>query len=334
MLIRDVGEFALIDRLAARIGASAEAVQVGIGDDAAVIATGARNDLILTTDTMVEGVHFRLDFASPRQVGWKALASAVSDVAAMGGTPTAVIVSLAVNGHVAVDVVDDLYDGLAACANRHDTEIVGGDTVHTDGPMVVTVSVVGECQAGRAVTRAGAQPGDAVVVTGTPGDSGAGLALLAAGKGNDPRFAALVKRHLQPTARIFEGATLADHGATAIIDISDGLMQDAGHIARRSGVGIQIRLDRIPTSDPLRSAGDALGVDPTGWILAGGEDYELLATMVPSATGDVAAKMETSGCVAIAVIGVVVEGQGVTVVDADENPLEASPGWEHFSASG
>jgi len=330
MLVRDVGEFGLIERLAARLAGGGADVLVGIGDDAAVLRTGGPKDLVFTTDTMVENVHFRLDFASPWQVGWKALASAVSDISAMGGMPRAAVVSVAVSRDVRVDVLDGLYGGIATSAEHHQTQVLGGDTVRTEGPMVVTVSAVGECETGQAVARSGAQPGDVVVVTGTLGDSAAGLALLAAGRGGDARFQTLLERHLQPTARLAEGALLARAGATALIDISDGLVQDAGHVARMSGAKIEIRLDRIPTSEALQAAGDVLHVDPTRWALSGGEDYELLAALSERAIGDVAAEIEAVGGSPIRVIGRVIEGEGVTVRDADGRPLAARSGWDHF----
>lgn len=331
MLIRDLGEFALIERLTARLGPGSADVRVGIGDDAAVIATGGPKDLVFTTDSMVENVHFRLDFASPWQVGWKALASAVSDIGAMGGTPRAAIVSIAARGDVPVEQVAALYDGLAASGERHDTRVVGGDTVRTDGPMVVTVSAVGGCEAGQAVVRSGAQPGDVVVVTGTPGDSGAGLALSAAGKGDDPAFERLVRRHLEPTARLREADILARGGATALIDVSDGLVQDAGHIARLSEVGIEIMLEQIPTSGAVWAAGESLGIDPMGWVLAGGEDYELLAAMPQSAVPAAVDAVCQEGGVPPAVIGCVVEGEGVKVLDGQGRLVPVPKGWDHFS---
>ncbi len=331
MLVGDIGEFMLIDRLAARLRPAGSGVRVGIGDDAAVIATGGARDLVFTTDTMVQGVHFRADFASPWQVGWKALASTVSDIGAMGAVPKVAIVSIAVPADTPVDTLTELYDGLAASGEFHRTDVVGGDTVRTDGPVVVTVAATGECSAGQAVTRSGARPGDVVVVTGTLGDSAAGLALLTAGKGDIPSFTKLVERHLKPTARLNEGLLLANAGATALIDISDGLVQDAGHLAEAGGVGIEIRLDRIPTSQALQAAGKALGVNPAAWILAGGEDYELLATMNEEDARNMQEQLKQSEAAPLAVIGVVVEEKGVRVLDADGELLNTPNGWDHFA---
>ncbi len=182
------------------------------------------------------------------------------------------------------------------------------------------------------MTRSGARPGDVVVVTGTLGDSAAGLALLTAGKGDIPAFAKLVERHLQPTARLNEGLLLAGAGATALIDISDGLVQDAGHLAEASGAGIEIRLDRIPTSEALQAAGKALGVNPAAWILAGGEDYELLATMNEEDARKAQARLGQNEDAPLAVIGVVVEEKGVRVLDAEGKLLNAPNGWDHFAA--
>lgn len=331
MLVGDLGEFTLIDRLAARLHPARPDVWVGIGDDAAVIGSSGAGDLVFTIDTMVEGVHFRADTASPWQIGWKALAATVSDIGAMGAVPKVAIVSIAVPADTPVGMLAELYDGLSASGEFHRTDIVGGDTVRTDGPVVVTVAATGECATGQAVRRAGARPGDVVVVTGTLGDSAAGLALLTAAKGDITSFAKLVERHLQPTARLREGVLLAGAGATALIDISDGLVQDAGHLADASGVGIEIRLDQVPTSDALRAAGEVLGVNPGEWILAGGEDYELLATMNDESARAAQVRLSRDEGAPLAVIGAVVEGNGVRILDAAGKPLSVPEGWDHFA---
>ena len=297
---RELGEFGLIDHVVARLGTSA-AVLLGPGDDAAVV-TAPDGRVVATTDVLVEGVHFRRDWSAAYDVGRKAAAANLADVAAMGATATALLVGLAAPGDLPVAWATGLADGLRDEAALVGAVVVGGDTVSCDR-VVVSVTALGDLAGRSPVTRAGARPGDDVVLAGTTGRSAAGLALLQAGQGAGP----LVDAHRRPTPPYALGPALADLGATAMCDVSDGLMQDAGHLAAASGVLFELDSALLPRVD---------GVD-LDTALTGGEDHALVAT-VPAGTA------LPDGLVRI---GTVRPGSGVSVLGHD--PLARS--WEHFS---
>lgn len=274
MRLSDIGEFALIERLAGRIhNVDAGEVIVGIGDDAAVWKSGGVYHMA-TTDTMVEGVHFSSGSSPWRDVGWKAMASNLSDIAAMGGWPPFfALVSLAMPPETDVEAAEALYEGLAECAREYGVTIVGGDTARAPQVSVAVAIIAGvKLHAGkpRILRRDQAQPGDVIAVTGTLGDSAGGLRRLNEGVGaNDP----LTRRHLHPQPRTNLGAEAAQRGILCGIDVSDGLLQDVGHICERSNVGAVLNAADIPLSDELRAAypKNALQLACTG-----GEDYELV----------------------------------------------------------
>jgi len=292
---RDLGEFGLIAAVTARLPLSAT-VLLGPGDDAAVVAvSGGR--VIATTDVLVEGVHFRRDWSSAQDVGCKAAAANLADVAAMGGRATALLVGLAAPPDLPVSWALGLADGLRDEAAVVGAVVVGGDTVSAP-QVVVSVTALGELTR-EPVTRAGARPGDLVVVAGRLGWSSAGLRLLREGVTDGP----LVEAHRRPRPPYGLGPALAEAGATAMCDVSDGLVQDLGHIAVASGVGIE--LDSSALVDREVSLDD---------VLSGGEDHALVATL----RGD-----PPEGC---RVVGRVVAGSGVRV---DGRTVEG--GWEHFA---
>jgi thiamine-monophosphate kinase len=291
---RDAGEFGLIAAVTARLPQS-DAVLLGPGDDAAVLAF-PRGRVVATTDVLVEGVHFRRDWSSAYDIGRKAAAANLADVAAMGGTGTALLVGLAAPGELPLAWALELADGLRDEAALVGACVVGGDTVSCD-LVVISVTALGTVD--RWVTRAGAQPGDLVVLAGRTGLSAAGLALLRQGISSSP----LVDAHRRPSPPYGFGAVLAAAGASAMCDVSDGLVADLGHIATASGVAID--LESAALHDPDVALAD---------VLTGGEDHALVATL----TGPV-----PEGC---RVIGSVRAGSGVTV---DGRP--ASGGWDHFA---
>jgi thiamine-monophosphate kinase len=292
---RDLGEFGLIAAVTARLPLSA-AVLLGPGDDAAVVAF-PDGRVVATTDVLVEGVHFRRDWSSALDVGHKAAAANLADVAAMGGTATALLVGLAAPPDLPVSWALGLADGLRDEAALVGAVVVGGDTVSSPH-VVVSVTALGSLT-GTPVTRAGARPGDQVVLAGRPGLSAAGLRLLQQGCTVGP----LVAAHRRPCPPYQAGPALAAAGATAMCDVSDGLVRDQGHIATASGVGIE--LDSASLADPDVDLED---------VLTGGEDHALVATLPGP---------PPPGC---RVIGRVVAGAGVRV---DGGP--AGGGWEHFS---
>jgi thiamine-monophosphate kinase len=282
-----LGEFALIDRVVARAGV-ARATEVGPGDDAAVLRT-PDGRVVATTDVLVEGRHFRRDWSSGTDVGHKAAAANLADVAAMGAVPTALLVGLACPGDTPTAWLEQVADGLAAECGPLGAAVVGGDTVASapdSGAVVLSVTALGDLGGRRPVLRSGAGPGDVLALAGRLGWSACGLAVLRRGFSSP---LAAVRAHRRPAPPYAAGPAAADAGATAMCDVSDGLLADAGHLAEASGVVVDI--DRralaavtVDLPGPLPQVGAALGVDPLAWVLTGGEDHALLATFPAGAT--------------------------------------------------
>jgi thiamine-monophosphate kinase len=316
-------EFSLIDRIRERTAQGRDDVRLGIGDDAAIVAVPAGQELAVAIDTMVEGVHFPLDTRAA-DIGWKSLAVNLSDLAAMGATPAWALLAMTLpKGDP--DFIDDFAIGFAQLAQSYRLALVGGDT--TRGTLTISVAVHGFVPPGKALTRGGAKPGDAIFVTGTLGDAAAGLQLLRRHGDSDARSLFLIERLNRPTPRVAAGLALRGH-ATACIDVSDGLLADLGHICAASGVGAEIDASLLPRSSALLDLFD----DTTSWdfALSGGDDYELCFTVPAQHIAVVQADFARLGCGATK-IGRIVEGEGVSVRHADGKPLElAHRGWDHF----
>jgi len=279
-------EFQLIDRIAS-VFETPEGVTLGIGDDCAILDPG-RFDLV-TTDTLVEGVHFDRSYFSPEDIGWKALASSLSDVAAMGGGPGAFFLNLTLGPNDDEVFVDGVIRGIKmACdvltPDGFEVSVGGGDTTRTSGPTVITITLMGESSPAGPVTRSGALPGDRIILLGELGLAAAGLELLSGQSGQEPGdYPALVRHHLRPNPRVHEGALLGLLGVpSAMVDVSDGLLQDLMHILRRSGVGASIETHNLPRHPELVRLSDATGIDALEWILGGGEDFELIIVSPPA----------------------------------------------------
>jgi len=319
-------EFDLIDRIRARCDLARADVVLGIGDDAALLAPPPGHELAVSTDALVEGVHFPRG-AAPRDLGWKALAVNLSDLAAMGATPAWALLTL-VLPQADGAFVDAFAEGFAELSATHRVALVGGDT--TRGPLAIGVTVHGFVPAGRALRRDGARVGDLVFATGTLGDAAAGLRCLDARDAelaHDARVA-LIERLDRPMPRIAAGLALRET-ASACIDVSDGLVADLGHVARRSGVGIELDARALPASPALLAAFDEsarIALQATG-----GDDYELAFTVAPDRAGDMQRDLARIGCGATR-IGRVVEGGGVRLLDGEGRDIGLPrAGWEHFS---
>jgi len=323
-----MAEFDLIETIRAHCAIARADVRLGIGDDAAVLAPPPGHELVVSTDTLVAGVHFPPS-APAADVGWKALAVNLSDLAAMGATPAWALLALTLP-HTDRAFVEAFADGFAELARLHGVALVGGDT--TQGPLAATVVVHGFVPPGRALRRDGAQVGDHVFVTGTLGDAAAGLrcldardALFQAPAG--PRDALLARLH-RPTPRVAAGAVLRE-SAHACIDVSDGLLADLGHVAERSGVGIEVDADALPASAALLSVAQAR--ERLRLQAAGGDDYELAFTAAPADEAALLRDLARIGCGATR-IGRVVAGPGVRLLDEERGDITPSRrGWEHFS---
>ena len=269
------GEFGLVAAVIARLPQGA-GVLLGPGDDAAVVTAGDGR-VVVTTDLLVERRHFRRDWSSALDVGHKAAAQNLADVAAMGAVPTALLVGLAAPPDLPMAWALELTDGLREECDLVGASVVGGDVTRGD-LVVVAVTALGTLAGREPIRRSGAQVGDVVAVTGRLGWAEAGFAVLTRGF-RSPRL--LVGAHRRPEPPYASGPEAADLGATSLVDVSDGLIADLGHVAAASGVGIDLASAAFEVADTLRDAGSALGVDPLRWVLAGGDDHALAATFPP-----------------------------------------------------
>ncbi|MBI5137882.1 MAG: thiamine-phosphate kinase [Nitrospirae bacterium] len=325
------GEFDFIATIRAGAARASGALRLGIGDDCAVWAPPAGHDQLASTDLLIEGVHFERATTSLADLGHKALAVNLSDIAAMGGTPRYVILGLGMPGDPSAHA--ELVNGLLRHAAETGVTLIGGDTCASRAGLLISITVLGEVPAGRAIPRGGARPGDAVYVTGTLGDSAAGLALLAdaALAPAAPWRDALIGRHRRPAARLEWGRLLGgERLASAMIDVSDGLLADLGHILDESGVGAEVAAERVPMSDALRAFGTAMGRDPLALAVGGGEDYELLFTVPPEREAALARHV-AAGELAATAIGRVTGGGGLRVSRDGAAYVPPRAGYEHFS---
>lgn len=310
--VGELGELALIEAVTARLGAT-PALHLGPGDDAAVVAAPDQR-VVVTVDMLVEGRHFKRDWSSALDVGVRAAAASLADVAAMGAVPTALVVGLAVPPDLDAQWALELADGLGQEAERAGAAVAGGDMVRGD-TIMISVTALGDLQGRDPVTRAGARPGDLVAVAGRLGWAAAGFAVLSRGF-RSPR--ALVDAHRRPAPPYDEGPRAAGLGATAMVDVSDGLVSDLGHVAAASGVAVRLDSDAFHVPQEFKDTARALNADPLQWLLTGGDDHALAATF----PADVDLPMAWS------VVGRVEAGEGVVV---DGEPWTGGPGgWRSF----
>ena len=333
MMVRELGEFALLARLQQRLQpADAPSVVRGIGDDCAVLRPADGHDLLVTTDTQEEGVHFRRDWSTPEDIGWRCLAVNVSDIAAMGGVPLGAVVALSLPETVAVTFVEAMYDGMNAMAEAYDCPIVGGNISKSAERLSVTITVLGSASRDGAVYRSSARAGDGIWVTGDLGAAKAGLeALIHPQTVAGLSTGAVLSRYRRPLPRLWESQFLRQHGACSLIDLSDGLSSDLTHVCEASGVGARLHAGRIPISDETRKVAGSLGLDPLTWALHGGEDFELCLTAPPDAAASLERGFHRRFDCPFTRIGTIQAGTGVTLCHSDggEVPLIAG-GYDHF----
>lgn len=350
MRLADLGETALIGRIRRRLALHAApdpAVLLGIGDDAALLAP-PQAPIVATTDMLVEGVHFLLANMAPRDLGHKALAVNLSDIAAMGGRPRFALVSLALPGSLPVDFVEAFYEGLGALAAATGTSVVGGDTTGSPGPVVVDVALLGEVLPGGPFRGDAARPGDVLWLTGRLGGAAAGL-LWSQGRGGgigEQQAAGAWQAHARPAPRLAEAAALAALTAKTIPaaapggrrgarDLSDGLAAAALLLAEASGVAVELEAAALPVHPAAVAVARAAGLDPLDLALYGGEDYELLFTAGEGEASQVAAALGAPGLAGAVPIGRCADGQGVSLLlpDGQRRPVTGR-GYDHFAQEG
>jgi thiamine-monophosphate kinase len=312
MTLAAMGEFGLIQRVTSRLG-TAPTTLIGPGDDAALVRA-ADGRVLATSDVLVEGRHFKCDWATASDIGHRAAAANLADIAAMGGRPTALLVALCVPRDIDPRWAEQLADGLAAECETVGAAVVGGD-LSASQVITIAVTALGDLGGRAPVLRSGARPGDVVAMAGRIGQAAAGYTVLSRGF-RSPK--ALVEAYRRPAVPYWAGPAGAELGATSMIDVSDGLLADVGHIADASRVGIDIRREAFEITQPMRDAASALGVDPYTWVLTGGDDHPIVATFPPTVT------LPERWLV----IGRVKDGAGVTV--DGRMHTDGPTGWDHF----
>ncbi|HWL66396.1 MAG TPA: thiamine-phosphate kinase [Actinomycetota bacterium] len=315
--VAELGEFALIDRWRTRIGSAPEN-EVWSGDDAAVIASPG-DRLVLTTDVLVEGIDFDLRYAEGPDIGWKAMASNLSDVAAMGGRPRRAVATLTLRPDTSVGLVDGILEGMLELSGRWDVGLVGGD-VSGSPTLSLGVTVVGVAEI--PLLRSGARIGDVLCVTGELGGAAGGLLALKDGRLD---MSGLIERQLRPAPRVAEGVALAQAGASAMIDVSDGLAADLDHLVSPSGVGCEVDIESIPVDPALAGVADLIW--PMEAALTGGEDFELLVALPEERVGDATEALTDLGTV-LTRIGRVT--QGAARIGSNSISEWRDKGWEHL----
>ncbi len=325
----------LVAAIRAVLSGAVEGVHIGIGDDAAVVDAGSGWQ-VLTTDMLIEGVHFDRASISARDLGAKSIVVNVSDIAAMAASPRHALVSLGFPADIGEPWVMELFGGMRAACDEYALSLVGGDTNRAD-VVIISVTVVGEVAPEHAVTRSGAHPGDLIAVTGSLGAAAGGFVLSRVHPSKvakalaEPWARPLLAALARPGARVGEAQTLAQAGATAMMDLSDGLAKDLSRLCTESGVGARIELAAVPVAEALREGAASLGVDPLELALSGGEDYELLATIDLTHLGRARQELDERFGVTLTEVGVIIE-EGFVQVDERGRESPLSPrGWDHFA---
>lgn len=337
MRVGDLGEFALIARLEGILrGSEGPRVVRGLGDDCAVVRPSPDAECLLTTDTQEEDVHFRRAWSTPEDIGWRCLAVNVSDIAAMGGEPIGAVVALSLPATLEVDFVEALYGGMQALARAYDCPIIGGNITKSAARLSVTITVLGQAPRHQSVYRSGAQVGDDVWVTGTLGGAKAGLeALLRPEQVAHVDAQAALSRYRRPRPRLREAQYLRQHGSLhSLLDISDGLSSDLGHICEASGVGARLFAEAIPYHEDVKQIALAIQADPLDLALHGGEDFELCLTAPPGRIAELQQAFERQFDCPLVRVGTIQAGTGIALSRADGSqvPLSAQ-GYDHFRSA-
>ena len=332
--INEIGEFGLIESIKKDCITSLEGVVKGIGDDCAVFHSSSGRVLLLTTDMLVEDIHFLRNTITPYQLGRKAIAVNLSDIAAMGGTPLVTLISLAISSHTEVEEIQKLYRGMRDICGLYSVNIVGGDTVSSPDNLIINVSLIGDANEQEVLYRSGARPGDKIYLTGTLGDSSAGLSILRHEISPQESLRGhFIKIHNEPEPLIETGKVIAGSRlASAMIDLSDGLLSDLGHICEESRVGALLLRDKVPLSEELKNLAAHAGFDPLDFALSGGEDYILLVTVPATKTRDFELAYKNGTSSPLFLIGDIREEMGIRIMNENGSAQDLVPkGFDHFS---
>ncbi|MEE9552974.1 MAG: thiamine-phosphate kinase [candidate division Zixibacteria bacterium] len=330
MKINNLGEFGFIDRIKKGCLNREEGVIAGIGDDCAVFRVSDNRVILVTTDMLIEDVHFRRDEIPPEFLGRKSLGVSISDIAAMGGVPREAFVSIGIPGNVEIEYLDKIYEGMKSIAAEYEINLLGGDTVSSPDRLVINIALTGEAPEDEILYRKGAQVDDIIFITGKPGVSSAGLDLLRYNREFENRDI-LLKLHFNPIPHVKAGRLIASSKkANSLIDVSDGLTADLWHICEESGVGAIIEMDKIPVADALKEYCHRYTLKIEDIILHGGEDYMLLGTVPDKSSQELERILKSGGC-SYFPIGKIVGEKSMSVLycEGDTRPLNPR-GHDHF----
>ncbi len=334
MDIGGIGEFSLIASIRRRMeGRYPPEVARGIGDDCAVLQPQAGMEWVITTDTQVEDVHFRRAWLTPYQIGWRSMAVNLSDIAAMGAQPFGALAALTLPAATEAEFFDQLLDGLCDLGLRFNCPLIGGNLARDPAHLTLTLTVLGHVPLGTSVLRGGARAGDEIWVSGRLGGSAAGLRTLRQTVPlADAVRTALTQRYTQPQPRVGEAIFLRSSGClTSMIDLSDGLAGDLGHLCEESGVGAQIVADALPLQAGVREVAAALGEDPIALALRGGEDFELCYTALPGTITPVVDKFRAQFDTDLTRVGTITSERSLQLLQADGSQTLLSPqAFDHF----
>jgi thiamine-monophosphate kinase len=338
MDLSKLGEFELITRLQSNLKYQSRQVIHGIGDDCAVLSPDSGNYQVLTTDALVEAVHFNLKTITPEQLGWKTLAVNISDIASMGARPKFAVISLGIPKRFSVNFLDRFYKGLNQASQKYQVALVGGDTVSSPKCMFINLALLGETFKQKVFTRSGARPGDRIYVTGTLGESALGLKILESPrkkwKGSETCRKKCIQRHLKPEPRV-EAANWLSRSkckVTSMIDISDGLTQDLGHLLKAGKVGADLWESELPIPKRLIKYSVINGLQPVDLALGGGEDYELLFTLRPEDVNKLDIEAITQVDQPVTQIGEITVSKGIRLISKGgiSRALHRPMGYNHF----
>lgn len=333
MKLSDIGEFGLIRRFSPPFLTGLSDRVEGIGDDCAIIETDDTVQLV-TTDMLVEEIHFLRDAIGPFDLGRKSLAVNLSDIAAMGGTPTSAYLSLGIPRELEVEWLDRFFEGLHALCDEADVALLGGDTTGSPGPLIVNLAVLGSCRPASLKLRRDARAGDTVCVTGELGDSAAGLRVLLEDLPRDGEAQVLLDRHHRPRAHLAEGAWLGGRAEVrAMLDVSDGIDSDCHRIMEASGCAMRIELERLPVSAELRALARREGWDAQQIAAGGGEDYCLMCTVETGRHEELTRAFEAAFGRPLTAIGRVVEGDDLLYEREGRSLTLDRHGWDHFGSA-